>query len=205
LPGVDKYYGKELRSALMVPDNSYTMIGSDVSGLEDRTKMHWMYFFDPEYVKQMQTPGFDGHTNIAVFAGMMSKGEEDFYKRITKEKEEVEDRGEVYQFQPGDKALYKHLSAVRKKAKPINFGGQYGIGAEKLAVQLNISQKEATDLHTAYWELNKSVKQVASATQTKMVNGKEWQFNPISGFWYFLKAEKDRFSTLNQGKQHCPV
>lgn len=26
-----------------------------------------------------------------------------------------------------------------------------------------------------------------------------WQLNPINGFWYFLKVEKDRFSTLAQG------
>ena len=26
-----------------------------------------------------------------------------------------------------------------------------------------------------------------------------WLKNPVSGFWYQLRAEKDRFSTLNQG------
>jgi len=199
LPGVDRYYGKELRGSLVVPDDSYTMIGSDVSGLEDRTKMHWMYYFDPEYVKQMQTPGFDGHTNIAVFAGMMSKDEEKFFKRITKEKDQAENQGKEYEFKPGDKALFYHLTAIRKKAKPVNFGGQYGIGAAKLAVQLNIGLSEAFKLHTAYWDLNHSVKKVAAATKVKTVNGQQWQLNPISGFWYFLKAEKDRFSTLNQG------
>jgi len=199
LPGVDKFYGKELRGALMVPDDSYTMIGSDVSGLEDRTKMHWMFFFDPEYVKQMQTPGFDGHTNIAVFAAMMSKQEEKLYKRITKEKEEIEAEGGVYAFKFDEEAIYYHLVAVRKKAKPVNFGGQYGIGPEKLAIQLNISLAEATALHTAYWELNKAVKQVAADAKTKIVNDQAWLYNPISRLWYFLKADKDKFSTLNQG------
>ena len=28
--------------------------------------------------------------------------------------------------------------------------------------------------------------------------GKKWIFNPVSQFWYSLRAEKDRFSTLNQ-------
>jgi len=26
-----------------------------------------------------------------------------------------------------------------------------------------------------------------------------WVQNPVSGFWYSLRSEKDRFSTLNQG------
>ena len=30
------------------------------------------------------------------------------------------------------------------------------------------------------------------------VKNQKWLYNPISGFWLFLKAEKDRFSTLNQ-------
>ena len=198
LPGVDKYYGDKVRGVLTVPDDSYTMIGSDVSGLEDRTKMHWMYYFDPEYVKQMQTPGFDGHLAIAVFAGMMSKDEEKFYKRVTKEKEDVEAKGEEYSWAVGDKGLYKHLSAIRKKAKPVGFGGQYGIGAEKLAEQLKIPVEEAKRLLDAYWELNHAVKKVAKSTKTKVVNDQVWQYNPVSKFWYFLSDDKDRFSSLNQ-------
>jgi hypothetical protein len=197
LPGVDKYYGDKVRGALTVPNDNYTMIGSDISGLEDNTKMHWMYFFDPKYVDQMRTPGFDGHINIAVFAGMMSTSEEKFYKKITKQ---MEEQGNDFEWaQPSDKAEYKALAAIRKKAKPVNFGGQYGIGPAKLAEQLKIPLSEAKALHTAYWELNKSVKQVAAATTVKTVHNQEWQYNPISGLWYFLKAEKDRFSTLNQG------
>jgi hypothetical protein len=26
-----------------------------------------------------------------------------------------------------------------------------------------------------------------------------WLYNPVSNFWYSLRADKDRFSTLNQG------
>src|SRR5690606_4473867 len=29
--------------------------------------------------------------------------------------------------------------------------------------------------------------------------GQMWLYNPISQFWYSLRAEKDKFSTLNQG------
>ena len=30
-------------------------------------------------------------------------------------------------------------------------------------------------------------------------NGTKWLYNPVSGFWYSLRYDKDRFSTLNQG------
>jgi len=33
----------------------------------------------------------------------------------------------------------------------------------------------------------------------KLALGSMWLKNPVSGFWYNLRAEKDRFSTLNQG------
>ena len=31
-----------------------------------------------------------------------------------------------------------------------------------------------------------------------MVDNQKWAYNPISKFWYFLKADKDKFSTVNQ-------
>jgi hypothetical protein len=34
---------------------------------------------------------------------------------------------------------------------------------------------------------------------TKKALGIEWLFNPVSKFWYSLRSEKDKFSTLNQG------
>jgi DNA polymerase I-like protein with 3'-5' exonuclease and polymerase domains len=58
---------------------------------------------------------------------------------------------------------------------------------------------EAKKLHKTYWDRNKAVKQTAKACKVKTVDGQKWLYNPLSGFYYFLKADKDRFSTLNQG------
>ena len=44
----------------------------------------------------------------------------------------------------------------------------------------------------------KLLKSVVDNCQMKTVNGTKWIKNPISGFWLYLKEEKDAFSTLNQ-------
>ena len=42
------------------------------------------------------------------------------------------------------------------------------------------------------------MKQIAKDVAIKVVYNKKWLYNPTSGFWYFLKNEKDNFSVLNQ-------
>jgi len=79
LPGLDKKYGYDIRSCI-ISEDSDILCGSDMSALEDTTKQHYMYFHDPEYVKEMRTAGFDPHTNIAVMSGIMTEEEEKFYK-----------------------------------------------------------------------------------------------------------------------------
>ena len=54
-------------------------------------------------------------------------------------------------------------------------------------------------LVAAYWKRNWSVKKIAEDQTVKVCQGQKWLFNPVSGFWYSLRFEKDRFSTLNQG------
>lgn len=54
-------------------------------------------------------------------------------------------------------------------------------------------------LHKAYWKLNWSIKEIAANTTVKTIDGQMWQHNPINNFWYSLRYEKDRFSTLCQG------
>jgi len=51
----------------------------------------------------------------------------------------------------------------------------------------------------AYWKRNWSVEAIAAAQEVKTCRGQKWLYNPVSGFWYSLRHEKDRFSTLNQG------
>ena len=93
----------------------------------------------------------------------------------------------------------KSYKAVRGKAKVVNFASVYGAGPAKIALTLGCTLKEAQILHKAYWQRNKAVKDVAENCQVKQIGNKKWILNPVSGFWYSLRAEKDRFSTLNQG------
>ena len=68
LPGIDKPFGKDIRGCLTCPEG-YTLVGSDMAALEDRTKQHYIYPYDPEYVEDMMKPGYCPHVDIAVLAG----------------------------------------------------------------------------------------------------------------------------------------
>ena len=57
----------------------------------------------------------------------------------------------------------------------------------------------ADRLYKGYWKLNWSVKVIAENTVTKTFGKYKWLFNPVNGFWYYLKKDKDKFSTLCQG------
>lgn len=94
--------------------------------------------------------------------------------------------------------LIKKLKKIRSQAKVVNFSATYGAGAPKIAATLKCSIEEAKKLHKTYWTRNAAVKKTARACKVKTVDGQKWLYNPVSGFWMFLKAEKDRFSTLNQ-------
>lgn len=183
LPSVDKPYGKEIRGAIIASDENHLFCGSDMSSLEDTTKQHYMYFYDPEYVKAMRVPGFDPHLDIAVLSGMLTN-------------EQVADH-KLYETTGGTQGTsYKK---IRTKAKVVNFSGIYGAGPPKIALTTGMSLEEASLLHKIYWDRNKSVKQVTNDTVFKEVRGQMWLYNPVSGFWYSLRQPKDRFSTLNQG------
>lgn len=97
------------------------------------------------------------------------------------------------------KKLIKDISRRRGLAKTTNFACAYGAGAAKIALSSGMSLEGAKILHQAYWKRNWSVKQIAQDCITKTVNSQMWLFNPISHFWYSLRYEKDKFSTLNQG------
>jgi len=78
LPGVDKPWGKEIRSCLMADDGE-VFIGADMTSLEDTTKRHYIYPLDPDYVEEMSKEGFDPHLDLAVKAGEITQEEYDFY------------------------------------------------------------------------------------------------------------------------------
>lgn len=188
-PGV--YYGYEIRECLEIPDDSYMMIGSDVSGLEDNTKQHYIYPYDPQYVEDMRVPGFDPHIDIGVLAGLITKEEEELFK-------ELDGKEDLSGYSADILAIFASTKKKRGVSKVTNFSATYGAGPPKISKAAKIPLAKGEELHTIYWKRNWAVKEVAKACTVKVVNGQKWLLNPVSGFWLYLKAEKDRFSTLNQ-------
>lgn len=175
LPAVEKLYGKEVRGMLLA-DEENVLCGADLTNIEDRTKRHYIYKYDPQYVEDMNVPGYDAHLEIAVLAGFLTQEQADAHKE--------------------GRESYK---AIRNKAKITNFSATYKIGADALSRNANIPLKEARKLLAIYWERNKAILLVEKECLITEAGGKRWLLNPISGFWYSLRADKDKFSTLNQG------
>lgn len=183
LPQIPKAYWKEIRECLVAPDDNSLLCGSDMTGLEDSTKRHYMFFYDPDYVNEMMGEDFDPHLDIAVLSGMLTveqANEHKLYDR-TKGREGVSHK------------------AKRLKAKKTNFSAIYGAGAPKISLTASIPLHEARLLHTIYWKRNWSVKKIAEDQIVKRIGDQMWLFNPVSQFWYSLRFTKDAFSTLNQG------
>lgn len=175
LPGVDKPYGADVRGCLVAPEG-YELCGSDMSSLEDRTKQHYMWDYDPDYVREMMTPDFDPHLDLAVFAGELTKLQADMHKA------KKEDHG-----------------GARKIYKGVNYACVYGAGGPRVAIAAGVSEARGYALVEAYWKRNWSVRSIAEDQIVKTCNGTKWLYNPVSKLWYSLRHEKDRFSTLNQG------
>lgn len=127
----------------------------------------------------MNKPDFDPHLDLAVFAGALSN-----------------EAAEEYKVNPHNKIT----KAIRSVYKSVNYAATYGVRKHTMARTAKCSVEEAEKLLEAYWEKNWSIKAVADAQVTKTLSdGSMWLFNPLSQFWYSLRTEKDKFSTLNQG------
>lgn len=209
LPKPGTFYGEQIRGLLIIPDDSYIMIGSDLSSAEATTQDNYMFKFDPDYVKDRRTEGFDPHLDIGILAGLITQKEADFF---------------TYFKEGDDKDLYKEIKKKRSIAKVINFSSVYGSGVDKKAKLLKSTRDFAEKLHNTYWERNKAVKMVEKDRKIKVIykdqtvkiyNSKDliemknqkafmdmidtmWLLNPVSGFWQSLRYFKDIFSTLNQ-------
>lgn len=99
-----------------------------------------------------------------------------------------------------DEERYKRLKAMRGPAKVTNYSSLYGVGAAKLAREAGMTVAEAKALIEAFWDMNWAIKQVSKEAYIKTLkDGSLWVKNPVSGFYYSLRYEKDIWSTLNQG------
>lgn len=178
MPSVAKPYGKNIRGLLTTKEGQI-MLGSDLSSLEDRVKNHFCMAHDPEYLKTISTEGYDPHVYMCYVAGMIT--EEDMKEWFSGKK-------------------LPHVKAVRGKGKTSNYALVYGSGAETLARSGDMSLDEARNLHKAYWEVHSYVKSISDEQCLIQCERRHnWLINPINGFCYSVRTEKDIFSTLIQG------
>ena len=175
LPAASRPYGDLVRGVLIAPEG-YELCGSDMSSLEDRTKQHYMWKHDPEYVKEMQVEDFDPHLALAEFAGALTPEQVKAHKDGT-----------------------ENHSGIRHLYKTANYSCTYGAGGATLARTLDISKSEGESIVKAYREKNWAIEAIAKEVRTKTCLESMWLFNPVSKFWYSLRHDKDKFSTLNQG------
>lgn len=184
IPGVGSPWGEEIRKSFIAEDG-YELCGSDMSSLEDRTKLHYMFEYDPDYVQEMSVDGFDPHLDLALQAGELTEEDLDAYKNAGDN------------FKHSDR--YAELKSIRHTYKTTNYACVYGAGKETVARGAKCSIKDGEKLVETYWKRNWSVKKIAEDATVKTVGGQMWLFNPVSKFWYSLRYKKDIFSTLNQG------
>lgn len=187
IPSTRKKYGKLIRGLLQARSNSTELCGSDMSSLEDRTKQHYMWKYDPEYVKEMMQPGFDPHCDMAIAAKLMTIPESVEYKEFDKDN-------------CTDEEFRSHtsLALVRHAGKSTNYAATYGAKGPTIARSAGVEEEIGDILHEAYWVRNWSLNAIADACVTKHSRGMEWLWNPVARLWIYLKAKKDKFSTLNQ-------
>lgn len=184
LPSISKPYSENIRASL-IADEGNIMVGCDLSGIEDNTKRHYIYQYDPKYVEEMNVDGYDPHLELGMLAGFLTQEEVNFYKNYKKGEDDANE--------------YHRIKDVRQKSKTANFACTYKVGAGTLSRNSGLPVKKAQKLIDIYWERNKAILEVEDSLQIKYVNNQKWLQNPISKFWYSLRADKDKFSTLNQG------
>lgn len=184
LPGIDKKYGKDIRGSL-IADVGAELCGSDLSNIEDRTKRHYIYQYDPKYVEEMNVDGYDAHLEIGLLAGLLTQDDIDFFKNFNKETD--------------DKTRYDKIKSIRTKSKIVNFSATYKVGKATLARNSGLKLSEAAKLLKIYWTRNKAILDVENSLKIKEIGNQKWLLNPVSNFWYSLRNDKDKFSTLNQG------
>ena len=188
LPKVGSPWGEEIRGCIIAPEGM-TVCGADVVSLEDMTKRHYMKPLDPTYVEEMDVEGFDPHVKLLVVAGKITPEDYDFFVDC-----------QLNGAEGKDQERYKRLKAMRGPAKVTNYSSLYGVGATKLAREAGMTVGEAKALIEAFWDMNWAIKQVSKEAYVKTLkDGSMYLKNPVSGFYYSLRYDKDIWSTTNQG------
>lgn len=94
--------------------------------------------------------------------------------------------------------LFDKLSKVRHAGKGTNYAATYGARGPTIARSAGVEEEVGDQLYEAYWSRNWALTAIADECIVKNSRGMKWLWNPVAKLWLFLKADKDRFSTLNQ-------
>ena len=197
LPSTRKPYGKEIRSLLMARNDKLELCGSDMSSLEDRTKQHYMWKHDQEYVIEMQKKGFDPHLDMAIAANMITEEESTWFKE-TKKLHPDEMTPEQYK-------EFNRISMIRHAGKGTNYAATYGARGPTIARSAGVAEEVGEQLFNAYWSRNWALTAIADECIVKNSRGMKWLYNPVAKIWMFLKADKDRFSTLKPVNRYLRI
>jgi DNA polymerase I-like protein with 3'-5' exonuclease and polymerase domains len=136
----------------------------------------------------MRTEGYDPHLDIAVLSGLLTPQQVQRYKDLKNLNSLTEEENNEF----------NSISAIRSIAKNGNFAMTYKAFPKKVSETINQPLHVAEKLHKIFWERNKAINQVEKNIKIKIIGNQKWIQNPVSGFWLYLKNEKDLFSTLNQ-------
>ena len=204
LPSTRVVYGEEVRSCVIAKEGK-KFVCSDLSSMENLWSFNYQIAHDKEYVLSQQSNDYDAHLNLCLKGGMLSQAEVDFFKICEKgfPKEQYELSQELLDLlnlsEEDKKLKLKLISKKRGIGKNCGYALQYSCGVKTLARTGGITEKEAKVILKAYKKMNWSIEAVVKEQKRKTVSHGTYQLNPYNGIWYFLKTEKDSYSTLVQG------
>lgn len=204
LPSSRVAYGEDVRGCIIAREGK-RFVCSDLSSMENIWKFNYQLPYDPDYVMSQQSDDYDPHLDIAVEGGILTQAQADFYK-IKKGGFSEDNYSKtsdlilllsVSEFEI--ESILKSVGKSRGKGKNTNYGCQYGAGASTISRTAGVDLATAKKLVKAYKKLNWSINEIAKNQIRKTVSHGMYQWNPYSKMWYYLKTEKDSFSTLVQG------
>lgn len=136
---------------------------------------------------------------------MISQSESDYYKIIEKgfpatDYKQTSELLKLLELGEEDaKQAIKNISKQRHIGKQGGYSCQYGAGYLAVSRSAKISAKLAKDIVKAYKKKNWSIQAIAKEQIVVTKSTGKWLYNPINEMYYFIKADKDIFSTLVQG------
>ena len=113
LPGRKTIHGDKIRTILTHQNG--ILLGSDMSSLETRTKLHYMWDYDKPFVLEQMEDSFDPHLDLAVFGGAVTSQEVEDFKYLKKSEN----------LTPAGKELLKRIGMIRFKYKVANYSCTY--------------------------------------------------------------------------------